>query len=82
MFSKLLTAAVLASAATAMPQAPKTSTSTKPPAPFQDPSGLGSMLGDILGANGGAIPFGPKSPGCAKHEILVARGTGEPGMTI
>lgn len=41
--------------------------------------GFSSMLGDLLKANGGSIPYGPAPAGCAKHEILVARGTGEPG---
>lgn len=41
--------------------------------------GFRDMLGDLLKANGGSIPHGPAPSGCAKHEILVARGTGEPG---
>jgi hypothetical protein len=28
---------------------------------------------------GGPIPFGPVPAGCAKYEVLVARGTSEPG---
>jgi len=38
-----------------------------------------SLIGGLLKSMGGSVPFGPAPGGCSKYEIIVARGTGEPG---
>jgi cutinase len=41
--------------------------------------GGGDLIGGLLKGMGGSVPNGPAPKGCSKYEILVARGTGEPG---
>jgi len=41
--------------------------------------GGADLLGGLLKSMGGSVPNGPAPGGCSKYEILVARGTGEPG---
>jgi len=41
--------------------------------------GGADLIGGLLKGMGGSVPNGPAPKGCSKYEILVARGTGEPG---
>jgi len=40
-------------------------------------SGIMSLLGGLYGENG--VPFGPAPKGCSTYEVIIARGTFEPG---
>jgi len=42
-------------------------------------AGGADLIGGLLKGMGGSVPNGPAPAGCSKYEILVARGTGEPG---
>jgi len=38
-----------------------------------------ALIGGLLKGMGGSVPNGPAPKGCSKYELLIARGTGEPG---